>query len=210
MSTNEKGRKSKKGEKTKQKILKSAAQLFGQYGFDEVSVDAIVEAAGVSKGTFYIYFESKDALIALFLSDYVNTIDADYRAHLDSMPPEAAASDMLLSLVAKIADVLTGTIGCHKMKIVYKVQLSGTVDMAAVMGYQRLLYKMFADILELGMERGEFHTVLPLDELTKHFIMTIRGLSYEWCIRYPNFDLKEQALTHFKLLLTGIETKADG
>jgi AcrR family transcriptional regulator len=209
MNVNKKRPIKTKGEKTKQRIFESAARLFCQYGFDDVSVDAIVEAAGVSKGTFYIYFESKDALIAFFLADYVNTVDADYKAHLNSIPPEAPACDMLLSLVAKIADVLTDTIGCQKMKIVYKVQLTGTIDMAAVMGYDRELYKIFADVLELGIKRGEFHTTLSLDELIKHLIMTLRGLSYEWCIRYPDFDLKKEALTHFRLLLVGIGAKID-
>ena len=69
--------KMKKGEKTKRKLFESAEALFEKYDFDKVSVDAIVEAAGVAKGTFYIYFESKDALILSFLSEYVHDIDAD-------------------------------------------------------------------------------------------------------------------------------------
>lgn len=195
----------RKGEKTKQKLFEAAAQLFGRYDFDDVSVDAIVDAAGVAKGTFYIYFESKDALIAAFLSDYVNSVDADYKAHLDSLPPGMAAGDMLLSLIAKIADVLIGTIGYHRMRIVYKVQLTGAINTDAVTGYNRKLYQIFTDVLWVGIEQGEFTAKLPLETMTNHFVMAIRGLSYEWCIRYPDFDLKEQALTHFRLLLNGIQ-----
>lgn len=197
-------RKKVKGKKTKQKLLETAAELFGQYDFDNVTVDAIVEAAGVAKGTFYIYFESKDALIATLLSVYVNSVDADYKAHLDSLPSGIAATDMLLSLVAKITDVLIGTIGYHKMRIVYKVQLTGAINMNMVKGYNRKLYQMFADVLRMGIERGEFSTKLSVEVLTKHFVMAIRGLSYEWCIRYPDFNLKEQALAHFRILLSGI------
>ena len=205
MKRDESCRKKEKGERTKRKLFESAAQLFTRYEFDDVTVDAIVEAAGVSKGTFYIYFESKDALIASFLSDYVSNVDADYKAHLDSLPEGTKASDMLLSLIEKIADVLTDTIGCHRMKIVYKVQLTGAANMEAVKGYNRELYHMFSHLLGKGIESGEFNTALPLDILTKHFVMAIRGICYEWCIRYPDFDLKEQALTHFKILLKGIQ-----
>ncbi|MBR0599827.1 TetR/AcrR family transcriptional regulator [Sinanaerobacter chloroacetimidivorans] len=193
---------------TKRKLYESAGQLFGQYEFEDVTVDDIVEAAGVSKGTFYVHFESKDALIASFLSDYVSGVDAEYKAHLDSFPAGTKASDMLLSLISKIAEVLTGTIGYNRMRIVYKVQLTGAVNMEAIKGYNRELYKMFADVLKLGIERGEFRTELPLDTLTKHFVMAIRGISYEWCLRYPDFDLEEQALAHFKILLDGINTRA--
>lgn len=196
----------KKGEKTKRKLFESAEALFEKYDFDKVSVDAIVESAGVAKGTFYIYFESKDALILSFLSEYVHDIDADYKAHLDSLPTETTASDMLLSLLGKIADVLTDTIGYNKMRIIYKLQLTETLDMDTVKGYNRELYKIFTHVLERGMELKEFNTEIPLDVLTKHFVMAIRGISYEWCIRYPNFDLKKEVLTHFQLLLSGILT----
>ena len=40
-----------------------ALELWAERGFDQTSVAAIAEEAGVSKGTFYLYFESKDALL---------------------------------------------------------------------------------------------------------------------------------------------------
>lgn len=199
-------RKKEKGKKTKWKLFDCAARLFDQYDFDKVSVDMIVEAAGVAKGTFYIYFDSKDALIAAFLANYVNKVDTDYRAALVSFPPDTPTSQILLGLIEKIADTLTNTIGYTGMRTVYKLQLANTVDMSMVMGYQRELYQIFSELLSKGLENGEFHTELSLDTLTRHFVMAIRGLSYEWCIRSPDFDLKEQALTHFQLLLSGIES----
>lgn len=199
------GRRQEQAAETKRKLYESAGHLFGQYDFDDVTVDAIVEAAGVSKGTFYVHFESKDALIAAFLSDYVHSVDTDYRAHLDSLPAGATVSEMILSLIEKIADVLTDTIGHNRMRIVYKVQLTEAISMETVKGYNRELYKIFSHVLAQGIEKKEFDTALTLDDLTKHFVMAIRGLSYEWCIRYPDFDLKAQALAHFRILLRGIQ-----
>ena len=197
----------RKGEKTKQIIVEAAARLFDRYDFEEVSVDDIVEAAGVAKGTFYIYFESKDTLIASYITDYVSKVDADYKAHIDSLPPDMPVGDMLLSLIAKIADVLIDTIGCHKMNIVYKAQLAGTVSTDAVKGYNRKLYQLFADLLKMGIERGEFKTDIPVEIMTNHFVTALRGISFEWCIRYPDYDLEEEALIHFGILLGGITEK---
>jgi len=195
-----------KGEKTKRKLFDCAAQLFKQYTFDEVSVDKIVEAAGVAKGTFYIYFESKDALIAAFMDDYVKRVDAYYRATVEAFPSNTPSSEILLVLISKIADTLVDNIGYNSMRTVYNIQLSATVDMDVIKGYNRELYNVFADLLSRGLQRGEFKTNITLDVLTRHFVMAIRGLSYEWCIRYPDFNLKQEALTHFQLLLSGIET----
>ena len=194
-----------KGEKTKQKLFTAAAMLFNQYDFAEVTVDRIVEEAGVAKGTFYIYFESKDALIAAFISEYASKVDTGYRAVLDSFPPGTSSSQIILGLISKIADTLSDIIGYTGMRTVYQLLLTGDTNVGAVKGYNRDLYQIFYDVLECGVKRGEFNSELTLEEMTRHFVMAIRGISYEWCIRYPDFDLKAQALTHFQILLNGIK-----
>lgn len=197
----------RKGEKTRQKLFTAAAKMFNQYNFKDVTVDMIVEEAGVAKGTFYIYFESKDALIAAFISDYVRKVDTDYRSVLNSFPPDTPSSEILLTLINKITDTLTEIIGLTSMKTLYQLLLTDDIDMSAVKGYNRDLYQIFASVLERGIERGEFHSTLSLDELIRHFVLAIRGLCYEWCIRYPDFDLKAKALEHFQILLDGIKYK---
>jgi len=199
-------RRKKQGAETKKRLYESAEKLFNQYDYEDVSVEAIAEAAGVTKGTFYVHFNSKDELYVSIFIDYVSQIDMVYRAFLDDLPSDMLMSDVLLVLIEKIADVLTGTIGYDNMKTVYKLQLTRVVSTEAVKGYNREFYKMFSNVLDRGIQRGEFKTLLPLEILTKHFVMAIRGLTYECCIRYPDFDLKEQALAHFKLMLAGIGT----
>ncbi len=207
MTNKESSRKKIKGEKTKQKLFDSAVMLFKQYDFRDVTVDRIVEIAGVAKGTFYIYFESKDALIATYISNYVNMVDKDYRAFLGSFPVDTSTSQMLLGLIGKISDTLKDTIGVTSMRIVYKLLISENINKSAITGYNRDLFQMFSEVLNRGIEHGEFRSQLSVDELARHFVMSIRGLCYEWCIRYPDFDLKEQALSHFQILLNGIQVK---
>ena len=67
----------RKSLETKNKIYETAYQLFKKHGFDNVSVDSIVEAVGVSKGTFYVHFESKSSLIHSLSIDVVNGVDLD-------------------------------------------------------------------------------------------------------------------------------------
>lgn len=190
---------------TKNKIRKIANQLFREYGFENVSVDSIVEMAGVSKGAFYVHFDSKDSLTADLINDFVNEVDLDYKSYLESFPAGTMVSDILTSMIGKIADTITCTIGYELMKTLYKVQITKTVNTDAIMSYNRELYKMFSEIISCGVQQGEFKIALPVDTLVKHYILALRGLTYEWCIRYPDFDLKEQSLKHFEILLTGIK-----
>lgn len=204
MNYNGKNRKLK-AKATREKIYKSAEKLFSQNDYNKVTVDAIVEDAGVAKGSFYVHFESKDALIAALINDHVTIADTDYKAFLDTFPDDTPAETILISLIEKIADELIDKIGCGKMKAVYKAQIAKDVDTGAVMGYNRALYQMFSDVLEKGICSGEFKAKLSSGILARHLMLAIRGITYEWCIRYPEFDLKMQAVQHFEILIDGLK-----
>jgi AcrR family transcriptional regulator len=48
---------------TRDKLLQAATELFARNGFHAIGLDAIIDAVGVSKQTFYNHFESRDALV---------------------------------------------------------------------------------------------------------------------------------------------------
>lgn len=53
----------KKGEKRKQELLKIAYDLFITRGYENTSVDEIIEKAQIAKGTYYYYFQSKEQML---------------------------------------------------------------------------------------------------------------------------------------------------
>ncbi len=55
----------KKGEETRNHIIQAAEQLFMEKSASKVTISEIVQRAGVAKGTFYLYFESKQENIYL-------------------------------------------------------------------------------------------------------------------------------------------------
>ncbi|HHW32160.1 MAG TPA: helix-turn-helix transcriptional regulator [Clostridiaceae bacterium] len=91
---------------TKNRILEAARQLISKHGFNNVSVDAIVEAA-VSKGAFYVHFESKDALVAELINDYTNLADISYKSFLATISDQKSVFDVLLLLAGGITDFLS-------------------------------------------------------------------------------------------------------
>lgn len=191
--------------KTKRKIFEAARQLAAEHGIENVSVDSIVEAAGVSKGAFYVHYESKDALIVALVNNYTNIADMDYKSFLISISDRKSSLDKLLLLAERISDFIELNIGFENMRVLYKAHITKTIDTTSAMNYGRELYKIFADILEKGVLGGELREDIPVDSLSKHLVLAIRGVVFEWCIRYPDFDLKEQILNHFKILLYGIK-----
>jgi TetR/AcrR family transcriptional repressor of nem operon len=59
-------------DQVRQRIFQSAAQLFNRHGFSAVSIDDIMAGAGLTRGGFYSYFQSKSELYAEAINRFVN------------------------------------------------------------------------------------------------------------------------------------------
>ncbi len=193
------------GAETKRKLYGIADRLFSERGFYDVSIEDITDEAGVTKGAFYVHFASKDALISLLIEDYVSRSDTDYKAFLEGLPDDMPCASAMLALAGKIADTLSNSLGCDNMKKVYRMLMTESAGTEAVQEYGRDLYALVRGILEKGLKRGEFTSPLSPEVLSRHFVMALRGVAFEWCVRYPDFDLREQTTEHIRLLLMGIE-----
>ncbi|MFD2215799.1 TetR/AcrR family transcriptional regulator [Metabacillus endolithicus] len=65
-----------RGQDQKDKIVDAAMQIFGKKGFYDTKMLDIAEKAGVSKGTIYLYFSSKDEL-------YIETHERNFQRYID-------------------------------------------------------------------------------------------------------------------------------
>src|SRR6516165_2300832 len=68
---------STKGQETKLRIIRAAADLFHKQGIRATTPDEIIEASSTGKGQFYHYFKSKDGLVHEVLLWYANAIRSD-------------------------------------------------------------------------------------------------------------------------------------
>jgi len=78
-------------EQARQRIVESARRLFNQHGFEGVSVDAIMAGAGLTRGGFYSYFESKSELYAEALACFFT--DPNWKSRWEGVTVDLAAAD---------------------------------------------------------------------------------------------------------------------
>ena len=82
---------------TRSRIVAAAWELFYENGYDDTTVDDIVERSGTSKGSFYHYFAGKDAL----LSSLSTLFDEKYQELIPNMDPGLSAFDQLVTTSEK-------------------------------------------------------------------------------------------------------------
>jgi AcrR family transcriptional regulator len=58
----------------RQQVLDAARTVFSQHGYHATSIDDLIEAAGIARGTFYLYFESKRAIFDELLDGLFATL----------------------------------------------------------------------------------------------------------------------------------------
>ena len=84
-----------RGRRTLRKLLDASATEFGEKGFHEASVSSITRRAGVALGTFYTYFDSKDALFRALVQDMSANVMSSARSalseHMNALQIEEAA-----------------------------------------------------------------------------------------------------------------------
>lgn len=82
----------------RQQVLAAAERLFGERGFDAVTMDEIAAAAGVGKGTLYRRFGDKGQLVLALMDPDLAALQAD----LDAVPHMESALDELKSVMSCI------------------------------------------------------------------------------------------------------------
>src|SRR5271155_924696 len=78
-------------EGTRKKIVESARRLFNRSGFEGVSVDAIMGEAGLTRGGFYSYFDSKSDLYAEVLGCFFT--DPDWKSRWEGVEVDLGSAD---------------------------------------------------------------------------------------------------------------------
>ena len=97
----------KKGETSRQRIVKAANELFYHKGYNQTSFAEVAEASGVPKGNFYNHFKSKDALLEAVIALRMEGIRAMLAEWGGTYPdPRARLHRYAQILLNEVEDVL--------------------------------------------------------------------------------------------------------
>ena len=173
---------------TKKKIVSAAWQLFYEQGYDDTTVDDIIRQSGTSKGSFYHYFEGKDAL----LSTMSLLFDEKYEELMETMDDSMDSFEKLLFLNMELFTMIENTVPLDLLARMYSTQLVTRGD-KHLLDRNRTYYKVLRKITLEGQERGELRSDMSVNEITKLYALCERALLYDWCICEGDYSLKKYA-----------------
>lgn len=180
----------KSGRNTRGRIISAAWQLFYQQGYDNTTVEEIIAASGTSKGSFYHYFEGKDAL----LSSLSYLFDEKYEELMDRIPEDMNRFDVLMLLNRELFAMIENSISLDLLGRLYSSQLV-TRGEKHLLDHNRIYYKLLRRIVSEGQQRGELRADVTVNEVVRVYALCERALIYDWCLSEGSYSLMQYGRT---------------
>jgi AcrR family transcriptional regulator len=195
-----------------QELLDAALELFVEKGFAATRAEEVARRAGVSKGTLYLYYPSKEELFKAVVRQKLSNLIAEGQDLVGCF--EGSTSELLRELMQTWWDRFGATpaAGIHKVVI---AEVRNFPDLAQFYGDEVILPadRLFSSAVERGIARGEFRA-LPVHEVA-HALMApmiflaLHRHSFGACPAH-GVELDPGAIlrTQLDLVLRGLEVPA--
>ena len=170
----------KKGERRKQDLLNIAYRMFIEKGYENTSVDDIIIEAGIAKGTYYYYFESKEATLEAVIEMMIEKAENIAKAALmNPVPiPQKLASVVYAFQPNKDEIVITDVLE-RKENIVMHDKIGKKIVEVAV--------PILSDIVREGIAQGIFACTNVEERVKMLLIMRQNMFDYG---AYSNKDIE--------------------
>jgi AcrR family transcriptional regulator len=188
---------------TRLRIYDIAMDLFARKGYTRVSVNDICEKAGVSKGTFYYYFSSKDQVI---LEEFLK-IDQFYVESMEELSKKYKSPLKKLNELIMLSFQYTNNLGVKSLKVIYNSEIDPLRKKPRLASSKRPLYTIIEELVKYAQKQGELRSDVSIESITALYINCYRGIQYEWCLQNGRFDMVAAGAEFLKLVDEGLRKR---
>lgn len=194
-------RRERKKARTRQEIYTAAMTLFLHRGFDVVSIEDICTAADVAKGTFFLHFPTKDALLLEYGAQVTAELTGLFRQSRGSAT--SALTKMLGFLAAR------ATHHADIVRLVVREVMARPVALVDATEQSRDLSSLFAEVVRSGQDSGEFRRQVSPRVAAAILISTYLAVVTEWVRRGGNFAITQVLKQSIDVVLHGLAKKSE-
>jgi AcrR family transcriptional regulator len=206
------GARQRRKEARPQELLDAALALFVEKGFAATRAEEVAQRAGVSKGTLYLYYPSKEELFKAVVRQNLSSLIAEGQGMAATF--EGSSSELLACLIHTWWDRVgnTSAAGIHKIVL---AEVRNFPELAQFYTDEVIIPadRLFSGCVERGIASGEFRP-MPLHEVAHALIaplifMAVHRHSFGACPVHGTADVDPLAVldTHLDLVLRGLEVR---
>lgn len=158
-------------------IINNALVLFSRKGYSETTIDDIVAAAGMSKGSIYSYFKSKEEIFLAIAEDRFNkrhTLIKGFERNISSTDKIKKYIDWILYGLFEEENILNARFAFEFWAVASRNDI---ISYEAKKRYA-MFYEDLSSILKEGIERGEFKTDLDIESMCYIILSSTDGIGY--------------------------------
>jgi len=187
-------------EATREHLYTQAMRLFGERGYDAVSIDDIVREAQVARGTFYFHFPGKDDVL-------LELIRRNDRRIVESM--RAMRGRPLGAVLRATTDAFAAAWRDRRALLPHAgaVALRRIAEVAEVRDEQPLRVELVQHV-EAAVAAGELRSVLPSQMLADVFLLDVFAALMAWGVAAP-VELDVVLAAVIDLFLHGVDRGAE-
>ena len=166
----------KKSQETKERIFRAAKDILQKHGYEQLSIKNICEEAGVSNGSFYHHFKTKDDLLSYYIEDQpvINPDLLDLPANAEEA--RVAIIHVYLNYVDYCKELgvsfISGYYTPKNQALNPAIRTERSYPIITVQHY-----------VEKAINAGVIHLNLGIEEFTTDIRMIVIGNVFEWCLR---------------------------
>ncbi len=204
------GPRQRRKETRPQELLDAALALFVEKGFAATRAEEVAQRAGVSKGTLYLYYESKEDLFKAMVRQNLGSLIAEGQELVDGF--EGSSAELLGMLVNTWWERVGSTpaAGIHKVVV---AEVRNFPDLAQFYADEVMqpADRLFTSAVQRGVARGEFRD-LPVHEVAHALLApmifmalhrhSLGACPVQGCV---HIDPASALRTHLMLMLSGLE-----
>lgn len=183
---------------TRSKIVSAAWRLFYEQGYEDTTVEEIIFESGTSKGSFYHYFDGKDAL----LTTLSTVFDDKYEELLPNLTDDMTGMQKLLYLNAELFALIENTVPIEILTRLLSTQLV-TNGEKHLIDKNRTYFKIIRKIVTEARAKGEFTDKMSASEMVKLYALAERALMYDWCLCGGEYSLKTYSQKVMPMFISG-------
>lgn len=182
---------------TKSNIFNAARDLLVERPLENLTIQDIVSRAGVSVGTFYLYFSTK---LDVYFEAHTES-DQNFSEYVKPALKTKSAAECLDLFLQTYGYRLETDIGRCMIRLIF----NPNNKMFSRRGPNTVPGILLA-IIKKGVKEGDISTEMPAEEIADFYMAMARGMMYDWSFKEEDYDLPERMVKFGRKIYESIKT----